>query len=107
MALTTRDPQAALPVIEVQPGSVQWPCAHPMPDVPDRVAEIAQALRRHRAPAVLAHVTGHAAGRNGLPTGRAAPVPAPDAQAGSVARSFPRLGESSRVANVGRLLARA
>jgi len=67
MALTTLDPKTALIVIDIQKGIVQLPCAHPMADVIDRVLEITQAFRKHRAPVVLVNVAGGAPGRNEQP----------------------------------------
>lgn len=88
MALTTLDPKTALIVIDIQKGIVQLPCAHPMVDVIDRVVEITQAFRQHRAPVVLVNVAGGAPGRTeqprrmgDLPADWAELIPELDAQA--------------------------
>ncbi len=63
MPATTLDPITALIVIDMQKGVVALPTAHPVPQITDRVTQLARAFRQHRLPVVLVNVAGGAPGR--------------------------------------------
>jgi len=63
MALTALDPRTALIVIDLQKGVVARPCAHPMQDVVNKAATLAETFRRHNRPVALVNVAGIAPGR--------------------------------------------
>lgn len=63
MAITTLDQKTALVVIDLQKGIVTLPTAHPIEDVVERAATLAQAFRAHGLPVVLVNVAGVPAGR--------------------------------------------
>ena len=76
MPVTTIDPKAALIVIDLQKGVVDAPTVHPVGEIVERSASLADAFRRHGLPVVLVNVTGGAPGR----TDRARPpgISSPD-----------------------------
>ena len=63
MPITTIDPNTALITIDLQKGIVAMPTAHPIAEVVQRAAALAEAFRRHGLPVVLVHVTGRPPGR--------------------------------------------
>lgn len=63
MALTTLDPNPALVVIDLQKGLMAAATVHPLDEVVDRAARLAEAFRRHRLPVVLVNAIGRPAGR--------------------------------------------
>jgi nicotinamidase-related amidase len=63
MPLTQIDPLAALVVIDMQKGIVALPTAHPIKEVIERIATLAQAFREQHLPVVLVNVAGRAPGR--------------------------------------------
>src|ERR1700728_89212 len=63
MPLTQIDNVAALVVIDMQKGLVALPTVHPFPEIAERVARLAHALRKHGLPVVLVNVAGGAPGR--------------------------------------------
>jgi nicotinamidase-related amidase len=63
MTLTTLDPVPALVVIDLQKGLMATPTVHPIEEVIDRAARLANAFRRHQLPVVLVNATGRAPGR--------------------------------------------
>jgi nicotinamidase-related amidase len=67
MPLTTLDPITALIVIDLQKGITQLATVHPMSDVLDRAASLANAFREERLPVVLVNVIGGAPGRTEMP----------------------------------------
>jgi nicotinamidase-related amidase len=70
MPLSTIDPKTALIVIDLQKGIVDAPTVHPVPEIVERSATLADAFRRRGLPVVLVTVTG---GARGAPTGPARP----------------------------------
>ena len=65
--IITLDPKSALIVIDLQKGIVSLPTVHPMDDVVERVAVLAEAFRRNGLPVVLVNVAGGAPGRTEQP----------------------------------------
>ena len=63
MAVTALDPKTALIVVDLQKGIVAYPTAHPIGEVVQHAAALADAFRRHGLPVVLVNVTGGAPGR--------------------------------------------
>lgn len=63
MPVTALDPMTALVVIDLQKGITQLATVHPMSDVLDRAAALANAFRQQRLPVVLVNVIGGAPGR--------------------------------------------
>ena len=63
MAITALDPQTALIVVDLQKGIVAFPTVHPIGEVVQHAAALADAFRRHGLPVVLVNVTGGAPGR--------------------------------------------
>jgi nicotinamidase-related amidase len=63
VTLTTLDPVPALVVIDLQKGLMATPTVHPIEEVVDRAARLANAFRRHLLPVVLVNATGRAPGR--------------------------------------------
>jgi len=72
MAVTALDTKAALIVIDLQKGIVSFPSAHPIGEVLQHTAALADAFRRHGLPVVLVNVTGGAPGRTELAPPRGA-----------------------------------
>ena len=63
MALTALDPRTALIVIDLQKGIVSYPVAHPIAEIVQRAALLADAFRRHGLPVVLVNVVAVPPGR--------------------------------------------
>jgi nicotinamidase-related amidase len=63
VTLTTLDQQTALIVIDLQSGVVALPAVHPISEVVDRSARLAEAFRSHGLPVVLVNVAGAPSGR--------------------------------------------
>ena len=63
MELTTLDPRPALIVVDLQKGVVQVPAVHPVAEIVERSARLADAFRQRGLPVVLVNVTGGAPGR--------------------------------------------
>jgi nicotinamidase-related amidase len=63
MPLTMIDPKAALVVIDLQNGVVEASTVHPVRDIVQRSATLAEEFRRHGLPVVLVNVAGGAPGR--------------------------------------------
>jgi nicotinamidase-related amidase len=63
MAVTALDPTPALVVIDLQKGIMTIPAAHPVDEVVERAASLAEAFRRWQLPVVLVNVNGAAPGR--------------------------------------------
>ena len=63
MPLSKLDAHAALIVIDLQKGVVNFPCAHPAEEIIGRSAQLARAFRQRGLPVVLVNVTGMAPGR--------------------------------------------
>ncbi|HTU05373.1 MAG TPA: isochorismatase family cysteine hydrolase [Trebonia sp.] len=63
MPLSTIDPKPALVVIDLQKGIVDAPTVHPVSEIVERSATLADAFRRRGLPVVLVTVTGGAPGR--------------------------------------------
>jgi nicotinamidase-related amidase len=63
MPISTIDPKTALIVIDLQKGVVTYPTAHPIDQILERAAALADAFRRCQQPVVLVNVTGGAPGR--------------------------------------------
>ena len=63
MALTTLDPRPALIVVDLQKGIVNVPAVHPVAEIVERSARLADAFRQRGLPVVLVNVTGGAPGR--------------------------------------------
>lgn len=82
MTVSTLDPNTALVIIDLQKGIVAYPTVHPVGQVVQHAAALAEAFRRHGLPVVLVNVTGGAPGRaeqarklDALPAGWADLVP--------------------------------
>ena len=130
MTVTTLDPKTALVIIDLQKGIVARPTAHPVAEVVKRASGLAAAFRRHGLPVVLVNVAGAASGRaeqarslGEFPAGWTDLVPElnqqpddhtvtkqtwgalnPDAHDNSIARIFPRLGETGTTREIIELL---
>lgn len=63
MALSQLDDHAALIVIDLQKGILNYPTIHPVPEIVARAAELARAFRTRGLPVVLVNVTASAPGR--------------------------------------------
>jgi nicotinamidase-related amidase len=63
MTISTLDAKPALLVVDLQKGIVGMPVAHPIADVVNNAAELADAFRKHGLPVVLINVDGLAPGR--------------------------------------------
>ena len=63
MPVTTLDPKTALIVIDLQNGIVGMPAVHPIAEVIQRAAALADAFRQRGLPVVLVNVDGGAPGR--------------------------------------------
>src|ERR1700722_13224879 len=63
MTITTLDAKSALLVVDLQKGIVGMPVAHPIADVVNNAARLADAFRKHGLPVVLINVDGLAPGR--------------------------------------------
>jgi nicotinamidase-related amidase len=63
MAITSLDPKTALILIDLQKGIVTFPVAHPIGEVVEHAAALADAFRRHGLPVVLVNAAGGAPGR--------------------------------------------
>jgi nicotinamidase-related amidase len=63
MPLTELDDRAALIVIDLQKGILQYPTVHPVPEIVAHSAELARAFRARGLPVVLVNVTAGAPGR--------------------------------------------
>jgi len=61
--VTTLDPKTALVVVDLQRGLMGFPTVHPIGEVVNRAAVLAESFRRHDLPVVLVNVTGGAPGR--------------------------------------------
>ena len=75
MPLSTLDPKPALVVIDLQKGVLGIPAAHPMPEIVQRAASLADAFRRRQLPVVLVTVTGAPPGRAEAPRSDFTPPP--------------------------------
>ncbi len=64
MTVSVLDPNSALIVIDLQKGIVSLPLVHPIANVVQRGASLAEAFRRHGQSVVLVNVTGRAPGRS-------------------------------------------
>ena len=64
MPLTALDPRTALIVVDLQKGILQFPTAHPLPQVLERAGFLARAFRARGLPVVLVNVAGGAPGRS-------------------------------------------
>jgi nicotinamidase-related amidase len=67
MPVSTIDPQTALILIDLQKGIVALPTAHPIEQIVQHAAALAEAFRRQHQPVVLVNVTGGAPGRTEQP----------------------------------------
>ena len=67
MPVSTIDPKTALIVIDLQKGIVAYPTAHPIEQILQHAAALADAFRRHQQPVVLVNVTGGGPGRTEQP----------------------------------------
>ena len=67
MPLTALDPETALIVVDLQKGFLNYPTAHPMPEVMERAAAVTRAFRLLGLPVVLVNVAGGAPGRTQAP----------------------------------------
>lgn len=65
----------ALVVIDMQKGVLQMPAAHPVIEIVQRAASLAEAFRRRQLPVVLVTVTGTPPGRTDASQGNATPPP--------------------------------
>jgi nicotinamidase-related amidase len=63
MAITALAPKTALILIDLQKDIVAYPTAHPVDDVVQHAAALADAFRRCNLPVVLVNATGRAPGR--------------------------------------------
>jgi nicotinamidase-related amidase len=63
MTISTLDARPALLVVDLQKGIVGLPTAHPIDDVVNHAARLADAFRSHDLPVVLINVEGGAPGR--------------------------------------------
>lgn len=63
MTVSTLDPKSALVLIDFQKGIISLPLAHPISDVLQNAATLAQAFRQRGRPVVLVNVAGRAPGR--------------------------------------------
>jgi nicotinamidase-related amidase len=63
MTISPLDPKAALLVIDLQKGIVGMPVAHPIADIVNNAARLADAFRSRGLPVVLVNVDGTAPGR--------------------------------------------
>jgi nicotinamidase-related amidase len=63
MTISTLDAKSALLVVDLQKGIVGMPVAHPIADVVNNAAQLAEAFRKHGLPVVLINVDGLAPGR--------------------------------------------
>jgi nicotinamidase-related amidase len=63
MTISTLDEKSALLVVDLQKGIVGMPVAHPIADVVNKAARLADAFRSHGLPVVLINVDGLAPGR--------------------------------------------
>lgn len=127
MPVTTLDPRTALVVVDLQNGVTAAPVVpHSSADVVARTARLADAFRDHDLPVVLVRVTQAADGADALPGRTEMPRPGrtrPDGwdtvldelsghasdlvvetHENSVARIFPKLGETGTTADVLALL---
>ena len=64
MTISTLDAKTALVVVDLQKGIVGMPVAHPIADVVNNAAGLAEAFRKHGLPVVLINVDGLAPGRS-------------------------------------------
>ena len=87
MPVTILDPKTALIVIDLQNGLVQMPTVHPMEEVVQHAAALADAFRQRGLPVVLVNVDGVPPGRTeqvssvaGMPAGWTELVPAMNRQ---------------------------
>jgi nicotinamidase-related amidase len=67
MPLSRLDPRPALVVIDLQKGLMRIPAAHPMTEIAQHAATLADAFGRRRFPVVLVTVTGTPPGRTDGP----------------------------------------
>jgi nicotinamidase-related amidase len=67
VAITALDPKTALVIIDLQKGILGLPTAHPVSEVVQHAAALADAFRRHGLPVVLVNVAGGAPGRTEQP----------------------------------------
>jgi nicotinamidase-related amidase len=63
MTISALDARPALLIVDLQKGIVGLPTAHPMADVVNHAARLADAFRHHDLPVVLINVDGGAPGR--------------------------------------------
>ena len=63
MTISTLDAGTALLVVDLQKGIVGLPTAHPMGDIVENAARLAEAFRARKRPVVLINVDGAPAGR--------------------------------------------
>jgi nicotinamidase-related amidase len=63
MTISTLDAKSALLVVDLQKGIVGMPVAHPIAEVVNNAAQLAEAFRKHGLPVVLINVDGLAPGR--------------------------------------------
>lgn len=63
MAISALDPKTALILIDLQKGIVAYPTAHPIGEVVEHAAALADTFRRLGLPVVLVNATGAAPGR--------------------------------------------
>ena len=67
LPVTVLDPKTALILIDLQNGIVGLPAAHPIADILQHAAALAEAFRRHHLPVVLVNVAGGASSRTDQP----------------------------------------
>ena len=65
MSLTKLDERCALVVIDLQKGIVEMPTVHPIAEILDRAARLAQAFRAARIASRSGQRRGHGTGANG------------------------------------------
>lgn len=75
MPLSILDPRPALVVIDMQKGILRMPVAHPVTEILQRAASLADAFRRRQLPVVLVTVTGGPPGRTEAPQSNFTPPP--------------------------------
>lgn len=75
MAMTTLDAKTALILIDLQNGIVAYPTLHPIGEVVERAAALADAFRSHGLPVVLVSAAGRPPGRTEQVRSREEPAP--------------------------------
>jgi nicotinamidase-related amidase len=75
MPLSILDPRPALVVIDMQKGILRMPVAHPVTEIVQQAASLADAFRRRQIPVVLVNVTGAPPGRTEASQGDFTPPP--------------------------------